>query len=436
MEAIGRRAGRSSKLMTFDDQSDELSSFELAKLKSLVLVSGAPRTMAVHIKSFEKWELWTANNVGELYPINIDKVLKYCISLDQRECGPSVIPAFKISLKWVASRLAIDLPDLDDEEDPTKVPEIPGDDHAEFREQFVGRHPDVLLPPHREPHRKLVERIQRDFLVHGAVPFYQVGEFRTRSEQVIQKSGISKTADDLIKVVAVDQPVQAASEAQVLDRLHCFFVALEYLNICEFTVAAGPLKYLAELEEWRHENRGLALLLTVDTLIRQKVHRLNHDRRKEFSTFSKALLEVLVNHKQIWNDARSSAELDKFKQAGHQDPETPNRSTKRARSPSERDHSPLKASPKQKKNKARRERQKAVLAKAKATIAGSAPKKTPSRDDRIPEKEWKAITGFKYSGKRRCPFFNSSLGCRFADGCRNAHACVECGAAHAWHGNH
>ena len=57
------------------------------------------------------------------------------------------------------------------EEDPSKVPEIPGDDHAEFREQFVHRHPDVLLPHHREPHRKLVERLQRDFLVHGSVPF-------------------------------------------------------------------------------------------------------------------------------------------------------------------------------------------------------------------------------------------------------------------------
>ena len=57
------------------------------------------------------------------------------------------------------------------EEDPTKVPEIPGDHHAEFREQFVARHPDVLLPPHREPHRKLVERIQRDYMVHGAIPF-------------------------------------------------------------------------------------------------------------------------------------------------------------------------------------------------------------------------------------------------------------------------
>ena len=322
------------------------------------------------------------------------------------------------------------------EEDPTKVPEIPGDDHAEFREQFVGKHPDVLLPPHREPHRKLVERIQRDFLVHGAVPFYQVqGEFRTRSEQIVQKSGISKTADDLVKVVAVDQPVQAASEAQVLDKLHAFFVALEYLNICEFTVAAGPLKYLSELEEWRHENRGLALLLTVDTLIRKKVHRLNHDRRKEFSTFSKALVEVLTNHKQIWNDARSSAELDKFKQAGHQDPATPVRSAKRSRSLSDNEESPAKLSPKKNKNKARRERQKNLLAKAKAALSSSAAKKL-TRDDRIPEKEWKVITGFKYSGKRRCPFFNSSLGCRFGDGCRNAHACVECGASHPYHGNH
>ena len=57
-------------------------------------------------------------------------------------------------------------------------------------------------------------------MVHGAIPFYQVGEMRIRSEQVVQKSGISKTAEDLIRVVAVDQPVQAASESQVIDKLH------------------------------------------------------------------------------------------------------------------------------------------------------------------------------------------------------------------------
>ena len=321
------------------------------------------------------------------------------------------------------------------EEDPTKVPEIPGDHHAEFREQFVIKHPDVLLPPHREPHRKFVERIQRDYMVHGAVPFYQVGEMRTRSEQIVQKAGISKTAEDLIKVVNVDQPAQAASETQVIDKLHAFFVALEYLNVCEFSTASGPLRYISEIEEWRHENKGLALLLAVDTLIRKKVYRLNYDQRKQFPTFSAALVEVLTNHKQLWNDARSSAELDKFKQAGQQAPETPVRGTKR--SISDEESTTKKPSARAKKNKARRERQKALLQKAKASTSDR--KETSSKtakDARVPEKEWEKISSFKYSGKRRCPFFNCSLGCRFGDSCRNAHLCVECGKDHPWHGNH
>eukprot|EP00913_Durusdinium_trenchii_P003579 g3311.t1 len=191
------------------------------------------------------------------------------------------------------------------EEDPSKVPEIPGEDHAEFRQQFIARHPDVVLPHHREPHRKFVERLQRDFLVHGAVNFYEVGEMRTRNEQIAQKSGLSRNAEDLLKVVQIDQPQVAASESQVMDKLHAFFVALEYLNICEFSYKAGPLQYLSDLEEWRHENRGLALLLAADSLIRKKVYRLNSDRKQTYGTFSAALLEVLTNHKQLWNDARS-----------------------------------------------------------------------------------------------------------------------------------
>ena len=324
------------------------------------------------------------------------------------------------------------------EEDPTKVPEIPGDDRAEFREQFVAKHPDVLLPPHREPHRKLVERVQRDFMVHGAVPFYQVGEIRTRSEQVAQKSGISKNAEDLLKVVLVDQPVVAASESQVMDKLHAFFVALEYLNICDFTVKAGPLRYMAELEEWRHDNKGLALLLSVDSLIRKKVARLNHDQRKTYGTFSAALVAVLNDHKHLWNDARSSAELDKFRQAQHQAPETPPRNPKRSLS----EDSVPKKSPKALKNKKRRERHKALVAKARgSTGVQDPPKKTndrkaAARDERVPAPESQRITAFKYSGKRRCPFYNCSLGCRFGDGCRNAHVCVECGKEHPWHGNH
>ena len=326
------------------------------------------------------------------------------------------------------------------EEDPGKVPEIPGDDHAEFREQFVARHPDVLLPHHREPHRKFVERVQRDYMVHGALPFYEVGEIRTRSETLVQKSGLSKNAEDLLKVVTVDQPVAAASESQVMDKLHAFFVTLEYLNICDFSLAHGPLKYLELLEEWRHEHRGLALLLTVDSLIRKKVAKLMSDHRKTYTTFSKALLEVLDNHKQLWNDARSSAELEKFKQAGHSaSPVTPPRGSKRERSPS--DQPTPKKTARAKKNKARRERHKEIVRKAKEGNQETDRRRDPPKtklvkDSRIPAQEWQSITSFKYSGKRRCPWFNCSLGCRFGEACKNDHLCVECGKPHAWHGNH
>lgn len=123
--------------------------------------------------------------------------------------------------------------------------------------------------------------------------------------------------------------------------------------------------------------------------------------------------------------------INKFKQALHTTaPSTPV-NKKRDRSAS---RSPPKSSPKSKKNKARRARQKLQLQKARATLAAQSagdksggPKK-PSRDERVPAKEWQTITSFEYSGPRRCPFYNCSLGCRL--GGKQKHACVECGQAH------
>ena len=114
LEAIGRRAGAEAKLFNRDEQSEDLSSSEMAKLKQLVLISGAPRTMAAHIRVFERFEIFMSMQGLVMYPITIDKILKYALHLDQRECGQSVLPAFKTALKWVSSRLAIDLPDVDD----------------------------------------------------------------------------------------------------------------------------------------------------------------------------------------------------------------------------------------------------------------------------------------------------------------------------------
>lgn len=114
LEAIGQRAGGHAKLFTEQDQSDNLTPGEMSKLRQLVLISGAHRTMAVHIKAYERFEKWADHAQVTLYPLEVDKVLKYALFLDSQECGPSVIPSMKVSVKWVASRLVIDLPDLDD----------------------------------------------------------------------------------------------------------------------------------------------------------------------------------------------------------------------------------------------------------------------------------------------------------------------------------
>lgn len=114
LEAIGRRAGIHARLLNEQSQSDDLSIGEMSKLRQLVLGSGAPRTMAAHVRAFERFELWADSIDAFVFPLTVDKILKYALRLDSRECGPSVIPAFKTSVKWVAARLALELPDLGD----------------------------------------------------------------------------------------------------------------------------------------------------------------------------------------------------------------------------------------------------------------------------------------------------------------------------------
>ena len=62
---------------------------------------------------------------------------------------------------------------------------------------------------------------------------------RWRSDQTVSTSGFSKSSDDLFQVVQLDTRPWVTSEGSVMDRLHAFFVALEYLNICEFTMDAS-----------------------------------------------------------------------------------------------------------------------------------------------------------------------------------------------------
>jgi hypothetical protein len=68
--------------------------------------------MAAHISAWERFEDWATAEGLNVFPLTHDKLLKYALALDQKECGPSVLPSFRTSVKWVTSKLAIDCPDL------------------------------------------------------------------------------------------------------------------------------------------------------------------------------------------------------------------------------------------------------------------------------------------------------------------------------------
>ncbi|CAE7517169.1 unnamed protein product, partial [Symbiodinium microadriaticum] len=168
------------------------------------------------------------------------------------------------------------------EEDPNKIPELSQEDHAEFRDRFARVHPDVILIDAKEPHKKFVE---------------------TRADVIVVKSGLSRNAEDLLSISRADQPELVTDVTTLFHRLHAFFMSLEYLNISAFSRTEGPLKYLQELEQFRSECPGLPFPMGADRAIRKKIFRLLSEQR--------ALLEVLNNHKYLWNDARTSVTLSK-----------------------------------------------------------------------------------------------------------------------------
>ena len=118
---------------------------------------------------------------------------------------------------------------------------------------------------------------------------------------------MAKSADDLIRISKEDEPGHVADSEEVMNRLLALFVALEYNNICPFSVMSGSSRYIKELELFRKEQPGMAALLKADKLIRHKVAEINQDQRDAFPSLTEALLEVLNNHRYLWNEARSFA---------------------------------------------------------------------------------------------------------------------------------
>ena len=87
LEAVAGRAGDHAELNKHEAGDETLTGPERERIKNLVLSSGAPKTMAVHIRRWDKLERWCSANSVALYPLTIDAVVKYALFLDSKECG-------------------------------------------------------------------------------------------------------------------------------------------------------------------------------------------------------------------------------------------------------------------------------------------------------------------------------------------------------------
>ena len=121
------------------------------------------------------------------------------------------------------------------EEDPHKVPEMGVGEFAQMRASFFRLHPNTITPDFKLPHKKFMERLARDYLVHEAILPYELGEIRLHSEAVITKPAWSTTPQQLIKMSHVEEPVQIALEDDAMNRVYAFWTAWNSADIAAST---------------------------------------------------------------------------------------------------------------------------------------------------------------------------------------------------------
>ena len=114
------------------------------------------------------------------------------------------------------------------EEDPLRIPEMSVQEYGQKRIQFTDSHKDFIMTDFNTPHKRFLERFDRDFTIHEIVLRYELGEVRLKSEHIAQKGGLTQTSEQLIKKAVEDIPATVLSEDDALNRITAFYVACEF----------------------------------------------------------------------------------------------------------------------------------------------------------------------------------------------------------------
>jgi hypothetical protein len=318
-------------------------------------------------------------------------------------------------------------------EDPSKIPSIPENERVVMRQAWTAAHRGHDLHDWNEPHPRFLDRVKRDWQLHGRVPFYEISEIRVVADKVITKPAVALQADKLLQFIEQEQPgAPVNSSDQLFDRLHALFVALEMLTIFQveefYTVST---RYMQELRLFfRHHDEDVQLAVKTDRLLRKEAQHLSLlDPAKDYAS---CILEVLTTKQYLWGAALVEVETARLKGAAHpakRQADSPVAQGSVATPPKKRRRkgkaaaaSPPSAAKHQQSHKAQK-------------AAPSPPKGGKGDSKRVPQAEMNSLWELARanSDKQICKFYNSSVGCSRGSGCSFKHVCLKCNQKHPAH---
>ena len=370
-----------------------------------------------------------------------------------------------------AWKKAVKLQDLRDgqrariEEDPSLIPQIGGQDFWDMRADFLRNHDQLVINTFKEPNKKFVERMQRDYMVDEMLKFYELGRIRLASETIETSSGLASTPQHLMRMAKEEIDAVVCREEDALNRIFALYMAMDMLGYCAMTphvlvkdaqgnvtsTTGGPLTYLKELEKHRHSNPGLRFLTIYDRKIRMQIFELQCEDRVTYDDYSYTLYIVLKDYKHLLQEARNECSVPVIDVSNvFQEPSSSSAPTVV--------HVPAVLTPRAAKQKFVDQNGNPVSAKRAKQIlggkgggkqpkqptvvqtqpgsgqAGSQGSGAPGERKKIPEKEYRALTQAlkTHKANKICMYWNSTLGCSNPKCSRKHDVCLECGGSHRW----
>ena len=351
------------------------------------------------------------------------------------------------------------------QEDPNKIPELASSDAGDMRERFWRAHPDVILTSSNEPHKKLIEIVNRDLAVLGVMKFYELGAIRVKKDEVKSTPGLAKSVTDVLKMAEETDLAEVNTDEEVINRIHCFTILCAYLGVNDYRLPGykegdedgSGLSYYSKMIEHRRDfaqdygSSPMLFTIIADKKIRSKVADLMREKRAKYPKFQDAMKFVLTEKRHLWSDAREEAR-EKAKK-GLASPSTPTAAEKRKRhgSPDSAEKSALDKlktiAEKNKKKKARQRANKEAREAAQEQHRDNRPPiprpsskynkgagKGKGGNKTVPDEAFNKIKDLcTRSGV--CTFYNLGK-CRFGDKCTTAHKCGQCGGSHAYIDRH